>query len=948
MHTRRIGRFLFSAICLLAFAGTALGADQLSSAASPTASQSQTKWALVIGNSDYTDAPLANPANDARDLSKVLEGLGFTVTTKLNASQSEMKRSVREFSDKLKESGGIGLFYFAGHGVQTKGRNYLIPTGTDIRREYEVPDQSVDANFVLDAFEYAGNRLNVMILDACRNNPYARKFRSMGAGLSRMDAPSGVLIAFSTKPDSVANDGTDGNGLYTKHLLGALRTPGLTIEGVFKRVRELVEKESDGLQSPREESALKGADFYFVAPTGESVASGFATLDFESLKQQAEAGNATAQAALGARYADGTQGVPLSLPDAILWLERAAAQGNVNAQFNLAWMYYSGRGVAKDFGKAIEWGLKAAEQGHRKAQYYAGSIYESGELGLNKEPKEAAKWYRKAAEQGESDAQTALGRMYYQGRGVEQDHGEAFKWLTRGSDGGSIHAKAELAGLFMLGQGTTVDLAKARSLAEEAARGGSAAAKLLLGRMYFDGLGQPKDWKAARTFLLEAKGGGYWQADSYLSQIDGQSGAMRSQMSESTQSTKEALLRKAEVGDTKAMMAVARALEKGESGFDKSMTEAERWYRRGAAAGNGSAQLKLGELIVLKQVEKPDLVEAEQLFRSAVALEIPGARFWLGSLLLKKKAKDAQLEAILFLQKDAKAGDQYAQAELGAAYYYGTEFIEEDHAAAKKWYELAAPQGHQWAQLNLGILLLEDPNRTPMDIDKARQLFELSSNQGNGYAMHRLGFIYEDGIGVPPDLVKALKHYRPAADRDVWDAQFRIATAYARGEGGYPIDPKLAVYWIEKASNSGYPPAMREFGAIRAIGYGGTVKDLDEGKRLLKAAADKGDQIALDWISTKHLERLGKPPRLGIEMADVNADGGQDQKGGVLVVSVVPDSVAAKVAIQQGDVIRRINGEDVSGPKHLLQRLAQIPESAPVSLSVVKKGSRNAVEVQVK
>ncbi len=932
----------------MVFAGAVLGADRPSSIDSPTAPQSQTKWALLIGNSDYADAPLANPVNDARDLSKVLEGLGFVVTTKLNASQSEMKRSVREFSDKLKESGGIGLFYFAGHGVQTKGRNYLIPTGTDIRREYEVPDQSVDANLVLDAFEYAGNRLNVMILDACRNNPYARKFRSLGAGLSRMDAPSGVLIAFSTKPDSVAADGTDGNGLYTKHLLTALQTPGLSIEGVFKRVRELVEKESDGLQSPREESALKGADFYFVPPVGGAATTGLAVLDIETLTQQAESGNATAQAALGSRYLTGLQGAPLNLSDARKWLERSAVQGNPDAQFSLGWMYYSGNGVPKDFSKAIEWGLKAAEQGHRKAQYYAGSLYESGELGINKDFKAAAQWYRKAAEQGEADAQTALGRMHYQGRGVDQDHGEAFKWLALGSDGGNIHAKAELANLYMLGQGTAADIGKARILAEDAARGGSAAGKLLLGRMFFEGLGLPKDWKMAQSLFLEAKSGGFWQADNYLKQIDGQPGSARSSIPEPLHSGKEDLLRKAEAGDTKAMMAVAQAHEMGERGFDKSLADAERWYRRSAAGGNGSAQLMLGQMIVLNRVEKSDQAEAERLFRNALRLEIPGARYWLGSLQLKKKSGADQFEGVSLLERDANAGDHYAQTELGDAYYYGTEFIGKNRTVAKKWYELAAPQGNKWAQLHLGVLLLADKNRTPTEVDTARELFQLSANQGNGFAMYQLGLMYETGLGVTADLALALKHFRPAADRDVWDAQLRVAMAYAKGLGGYPVDPKMAVYWIEKASNSSHPPAMREFGAIRALGYGGATTDLNEGKRLVQAAADKGDQIAIEWISTNHLERLGKPPRLGIEMANVNAGEDKDQKEGVLVVSVVPDSVAAQAAIQQGDVIRRINGEDVSGPKQLLQHLAQIPGSAPVSLSVIKKGSRNMVEVQIK
>lgn len=218
--------------------------------------------ALVIGNGHYKQAPLTNPVNDARAIAKALSGSGFAVTEKEDLALKDMHIALRDFGDALRR-GGVGLFYFAGHGVQVKGRNYLIPVDADIEREDEVIYNSLDASQVLDKMESASNRLNIVILDACRNNPFARSVRSAATGLAQMDAPVGTLIAFSTAPGSVASDGQGENGLYTQHLLHSLREPGVKIEDVFKRVRASVRRDSKGKQIPWESTSLEG-DFIFV------------------------------------------------------------------------------------------------------------------------------------------------------------------------------------------------------------------------------------------------------------------------------------------------------------------------------------------------------------------------------------------------------------------------------------------------------------------------------------------------------------------------------------------------------------------------------------------------------------------------------------------------------------------------------------------------------------
>jgi len=227
-------------------------------------------YALLVGNAAYSIGQLDNPVNDATDFAKVLKDLGFEVRVLTDQNQEAMMQAIRDFGARLKNNDGIGLFYFAGHGVQVDGENYLLPVGVSIRNEEEVKKNAVPANLVLRYMEDSKNRVNVVVLDACRNNPFIKTRSLKSRGLAPMDAPSGSLIAFSTAPGTEALDGTGRNGLYTKHLMANAKIPGLTVEQVFKRTREAVEKESEQIygrrQSPREESSLKGADVYFVPP----------------------------------------------------------------------------------------------------------------------------------------------------------------------------------------------------------------------------------------------------------------------------------------------------------------------------------------------------------------------------------------------------------------------------------------------------------------------------------------------------------------------------------------------------------------------------------------------------------------------------------------------------------------------------------------------------------
>jgi uncharacterized caspase-like protein len=259
-----------------------------------SARDSGRRLALVIGNGAYREAPkLGNPVNDARDMAAALERVGFTVTLLTDAAHRRMEEAIDAFGLALRPE-DVGLFYYSGHGVQVRGENYLIPVDANPKRATVLKFEAVNAARVLGMMEAAGNRLNLVILDACRNNPFKGFTKGLDPGLARMDAPSGTLLAYATAPGQVAEDGAGRNSPYTAALLRHLPTPALKVEDVFKRVRTDVERATRKAQTPWEATSLKG-DFYFAGgsvaaapapqppePAPAPPASGFSLSDLEA------------------------------------------------------------------------------------------------------------------------------------------------------------------------------------------------------------------------------------------------------------------------------------------------------------------------------------------------------------------------------------------------------------------------------------------------------------------------------------------------------------------------------------------------------------------------------------------------------------------------------------------------------------------------------------------
>ncbi len=258
---------------LLARAGAGAGALWLP----PALAAGVPRVALVIGNAAYAAAPLLNPGRDAQAVAARLAALGFQVIERRDATREQMQSALEEAAGALRGRDAVGLLYYAGHGLQIDWRNYMLPVDIALASAADVPRQGVDVQQVLDTFRRAGTRTNIVVLDACRDNPFGGG-AGAARGLAPLDAPPGSFLAYATAPGNVAEDGSDsdGNGLYTRHLLQALQQAEVPIEELFKRVRTQVRRATGGRQVPWESTSLEEE---FVFASGQRV-------DAQSLRER--------------------------------------------------------------------------------------------------------------------------------------------------------------------------------------------------------------------------------------------------------------------------------------------------------------------------------------------------------------------------------------------------------------------------------------------------------------------------------------------------------------------------------------------------------------------------------------------------------------------------------------------------------------------------------------
>lgn len=448
--------------------------------------------ALVIGNSNYDYISyLRNASKDASDVGETLLSLGFDVMEAYETSFSDMKTAINNFSAKA-AGYDVALFYYAGHGLQEDGVNYLIPVENALEYKHASLRASINCDDIVDLLNRAGTPSKIIFLDACRNTKRAWS-RDVNQGLARMEASVGSMIIFATQSGNTATDGDGDNSPFALALINNIRKPDVSCSIAMDNLVRDTYNMTRRTQYPQKTGTLI-EDFYFntqimknTAPAGNSSNPAppvFETFQTKDLAEQAyktanecfndknyaeaatyyqlavDAGHPFAASDLGALYYEG-RGVKQDYALAADLFAQAAANGNMHAQYNLGLCYQYGNGVTQNYKEAARWYTLAANQGNANSQLNLGYLYENG-LSVEKNLTEAAKWYAKAAEAGYDKAQNNLGDCYVTGTGVAKDYTKAMQWYRRAAEQGNKYSCLTLGMMYQYGVGTPVDIDEAR------------------------------------------------------------------------------------------------------------------------------------------------------------------------------------------------------------------------------------------------------------------------------------------------------------------------------------------------------------------------------------------------------------------------------------------------------------------------------------------------------
>jgi tetratricopeptide (TPR) repeat protein len=486
-----------------------------------SAAHAEKRVALVIGNSAYRAVPaLPNPTADAKLMSDTLLSLGFFVVgggAQLDLDKAGFDKALQEFGREL-AGADVALFYYAGHGVETHGLNYLVPVDASPHDEGDVFAQAVGTSGILDQMEKSGARINLVLLDACRDNPFRGiGVRSKTGGLAQMQAPPGTLISFATQPRSVSLDGVDGHSPYTEALAATMQRPGYGLFKTFNEVGLAVQKTTGGSQLPWVSSSPISGSFYFAgkpapvasAPAGTPSPIVEARLspsdDNRSLRRDLITDcDRLAGMPYDTGHAPSIAGLDV---DKINIAAATKACNDAIAQYPdvMRFTFELGRVATarKDFAEARRLYQKAADAGYAMAMNNIGALYEGGS-GVPQNYDEAARWYAKAVAAGEPIAMVDLGWQYEHGHGVKKDLAEARRLYEGAVNAGVPAGMNNLGLMYMYGSGVPRDYAQARRLFEQGIALGDAANMNDLGVLYSAGRGVPRDARTARQWFEKA------------------------------------------------------------------------------------------------------------------------------------------------------------------------------------------------------------------------------------------------------------------------------------------------------------------------------------------------------------------------------------------------------------------------------------------------------------
>lgn len=379
--------------------------------------------ALVLGMGAYqTIEPLDNTRNDARAIAETLEGIGFDVTLSMDATADQLRQQMDDFAFRS-ETADLALIYFAGHGVEVQGENFLIPVDARIRSNRDIQRQSISLKQMLKTVEHA-RKMRIVILDSCRDNPLGDNIdltkaletdlqptseatRGGGGGLAPANPERGTLVAFAAKDGQVALDGTGENSPYAQALIQKMAKPGLEISLMFRQVRDKVLQDTNNLQEPHTYGSLTGVPFYLAgAEDGQPDISGsvgqaaWAAIKPDQEEQMlalAELGDTRSMLGLAYMRLNPKQG-RFDPEQAVAFLEKASAAGSAEAQFELAKVYERGTGVPVNEARALELYQTAADQDFADAINDLGFLHYQGGLGLPADPEKALTYFERAAD----------------------------------------------------------------------------------------------------------------------------------------------------------------------------------------------------------------------------------------------------------------------------------------------------------------------------------------------------------------------------------------------------------------------------------------------------------------------------------------------------------------------------------------------------------------------
>ena len=735
--------FLVRLVCVL---GTLLFTSTYAAA--------QARRALVIGIDEYKNVEqLKRATADARAVAGQLKDIGFDVQLSVNAGRNQMSAIVANYEEKLAK-GDIAFVYFAGHGVEIKGQNYLLPADVpspNAASEGILKDSGFSAASLIDRITDRGTRSAFFIFDACRDNPYDQPGkRSLGSskGLARMEAAEGVFVLMSAGPkqsalDRLNNDtDVDPNSVFTRVLLDEMKKPGAShlriSKNVQTRVRELALSVNhtqlpdfrdwiigEVVFRPEAEGAPKSANLNFTPTPEPTPAPPPQPRQQQALlvpQRQAVASDYRIDRCDELAGGDFDSSLPGNIKPELYdkinaCLAQPACRNAYEAFSDIPRLAFQ---LARSIGRTSEANpefkrlmLQAANSGHARSMIVIGNMHLYG-TNMPKDYTEAMRWFQKSLSLGNGMAATSVAKMYADGQGVSASLVEAARYYQMAADAGHDTAQVNLGFAYENGRGVPVDINKAVDLYRKAALQNHPNGLNNMGVLYREGRGVQRDYNEAMRYYRKA----------------------------------------AELGLASALTNLGYAFEVGQ-GVPADLPTAIEYYRNAAEKGEAIAQNNMGVLYRDGRGVSVDHVKAVGYFRQAVD---NGSMLGMTNLGYSYEVGRGGLpadinKAVEYYRMAANKGETIAMDNLGVLHREGRG-VKKDYAEAMRWFRKAADLGQIKSLNNIGYLY-DAGLGVEQDKREAVRYYRQSANAGNGRGIKNLGFMYQAGAGVERNMKEA-------------------------------------------------------------------------------------------------------------------------------------------------------------------------------------------------